>query len=175
MSKTKRLIEAVGNSRNQYVKTIAQFTEKQAQAKPNLEEWNVVEITEHLFWAEQGGLFGMWKVLDALRNGDDTTQKVEAPFIGLEIEEIIAKTWQEKEIVPAVAAPRMGGTLAFWAASLNSLQGVLEILGNSLTDSDLHLLTQPHPISGVLDFQQRFEFLRFHIDRHTEQVKLLIE
>jgi len=174
MSKVKALIEAVGDSRQRYLKTISQISEKQAQAKPKTDVWNAVEITEHLFWAEQGGLFGMWKVLDALKNGDDTIQKTNAPFVGLEIEEIIAKTWQEKEFVPAVAAPRLGGTLAFWAASLNSLQSILETLGNELSDSDLHLLTHPHPISGVLDFQQRFEFLRFHIDRHNEQVKELI-
>ena len=174
MSKVKALIEAVGDSRQRYLKTISQIPEKQAQAKPNTDVWNAVEITEHLFWAEQGSLFGMWKVLDALKNGDDSIQKAKAPFQGLEIEAIIAQTWQEKELVPAVAAPRLGGTLAFWSASLNSLQGILETLGNELSDSDLHLLAHPHPISGVLDFQQRFEFLRFHIDRHNEQVKQLI-
>jgi hypothetical protein len=174
MLKVKALIEAVGDSRRRYLKTITHFSEKQAQSKPSPEIWNAVEITEHLFLAEQGGLYGMWKVLDALKNGDDTLQRVIAPFEGLKIEDIIAKTWQEKEIVPAVAAPRLGGTLAFWAASLNSLQGILETLGNELTDNDLRLLTHPHPISGVLDFQQRIEFLRFHIDRHYEQVKQLI-
>lgn len=174
MSKVKALIEAVGDSRQRYLKAISQIPEKQAQAKTNADVWNAVEITEHLFWAEQGSLFGMWKVLDALKNGDDSIQKANAPFQGLEIEAIIAQTWQEKELVPAVAAPRLGGTLAFWSASLNSLQSVLETLGNELSDSDLHLLAHPHPISGVLDFQQRLEFLRFHIDRHNEQVKQLI-
>lgn len=170
MSKVKNLVDAVAKSRNNYLKTIAQFTEIEAQAKPDAFIWNVVENTEHLFWAEQGALFGMWKVLDALKNGDHSSQSQEAQWHGLSVEEIIEKTWQEKEVVPEVAAPRLVGTLAFWAASLESLQPVLEKLSNQLTDDDLQLLTHPHPISGVLDFGQRLEFLRFHIDRHNLQV-----
>jgi DinB superfamily len=170
MTKVQNLIEAVANSRKNYLNTISQFSEEVAQAKPDAFVWNAVENTEHLFWAEQGALFGMWKVLDALKNGDNSSQSQEAPMRGLPIEEIIEKTWQEKEVVPAVAAPRMVGTLAFWAASLNSLQSVLEKLGNELTDNELNKLTHPHPISGVLDFGQRLEFLRFHIDRHNQQV-----
>ncbi|MES2797491.1 MAG: DinB family protein [Bacteroidota bacterium] len=171
MTQVQKLIQLISESRNQYLKTVALFSEKEAQAKPNPEVWNVVENTEHLFWAEQGGLLGMWKILDALRNGDASSQNYEALLDSLSVEEIIAKTWKEKEIVPPVAAPRLGGTIAFWAASLHSLQSVLEKLGNELSDNDLQLLTHPHPISGILNFHQRLEFLRFHIDRHHEQIK----
>ncbi|WP_185731553.1 hypothetical protein [Larkinella rosea] len=31
-------------------------------------------------------------------------------------------------------------------------------------------IIHPHPISGPLDIHQRFAFLRFHIDRHRNQV-----
>jgi hypothetical protein len=174
MSKVKQLILAVGNSRHRYLSTISKFSEKQAQSKPSSETWNAVEITEHLFWAEQGALYGMWKVLNALESGDDSLQRVMAPSAGMEIEEIISRTWKEKETVPEVAAPRLGGTLAFWAASLRSLQSILESLGEQLSEADLGLLAHPHPISGVLDFEQRFQFLRYHIDRHHEQLRKLI-
>lgn len=170
MSKVKNLVDEIAKSRNNYLKTINQFTEIEAQAKPDAFTWNAAENTEHLFWAEQGALFGMWKILDALKNGDNSSQSQEAPWCGFSIEEIVEKTWQEKEVVPAVAAPRLGGTLAFWSASLESLQPILEKLSNELTDKDLPLLTHPHPISGVLDFGQRLAFLSFHIDRHNQQV-----
>ena len=87
---------------------------------------------------------------------------------------IINLTWQEKEQVPPVAAPRLGGSLAFWCASLSSLQYVLESLGNTMEENDLRILAHPHPISGDMDFQQRLEFLRFHLYRHTDQAAGLI-
>ena len=76
--------------------------------------------------------------------------------------------------MPAIAAPRLGGSLSFWCVSLRSLQQVLEDFGNILGDDELHVLAHPHPISGDMDFQQRFEFLRFHLSRHEEQVAGLI-
>ena len=44
--------------------------EVQATWKPEPQVWNIIEITEHLFWAEQGGIFGMWKTLYAIRGGN---------------------------------------------------------------------------------------------------------
>jgi hypothetical protein len=64
--------------------------------------------------------------------------------------------------------------LSFWKASLNSLQPVLEAFGSDLQEIELRLQAHPHPISGPLDFHQRLEFLRFHINRHHNQVLLLL-
>jgi hypothetical protein len=90
------------------------------------------------------------------------------------IEQIIDLTWQPKEKVPQVAAPRMGGPLSFWKPSLISLEKVLSEFGNDLHEDELRLQAHPHPISGSLVFQQRIEFLRFHINRHKDQVSQLI-
>ena len=136
--------------------------------------WNVIENTEHLFWAEHGGIYGMWKTLHAIREGN-----YERTFASIHkdmpIEQVIALTWKEKEEVPAVAAPRLGGTLAFWKSSFNSLQEILRAFGGDLQEGELRVQAHPHPLSGALDFQQRLEFLRFHIDRHRGQVSRLME
>lgn len=93
----------------------------------------------------------------------------------MSIEQIIDLTWQPKEVVPEIAAPRLGGPLSFWTASFNSLQRVLDSFGQDLQEDELRMQAQPHPISGALDFHQRLEFLRFHIDRHREQVAQILE
>jgi hypothetical protein len=164
-----KLIAEVATARNRYLEEVNKLTQQQAEWKPSPNAWNVVEITEHLFWAEQGGLFGMWKIIEAHKEGK-IGWTGEAIHAGLSVEDIIAKTWKEKEIVPAVAAPRLGGTIAFWSASLHSLQGILEKLGEEMNDDSLEIMTHPHPISGAMNVHQRLEFLRFHIDRHLEQV-----
>lgn len=78
--------------------------------KPVPEVWNAIEFTEHLYWAEQGGLAGMWKTLYSIRSGQ-MEKRHDSAHLNLSVEEIIARTWKEKEQVPPVAAPRQGGTL----------------------------------------------------------------
>ena len=173
MNTVKKLIQEVAKARNEYIKQMESFTEAQAQWKLLPEVWNMVENTEHLFWAEQGGILGMWKTLHAIREGK-MELKYESDHQDMSIEQIIAITWQDKEKVPAVAAPRFGGPLAFWTISLNSLQGILDAFGNDLQEEELRIQAHPHPISGAMDFQQRLEFLCFHINRHKEQVSNLI-
>lgn len=173
MNTTQSLITDVAVARNQYLDLILPITEIQASWKPSNDVWNAIEITEHLFWAEQGAIFGMWKTLLSIRDG--SIQKTfDAAHKNLTIEKIIDLTWKPKEVVPAVAAPRLGGTLAFWRVSLNSLQPILEEFGKVIKDEELRLQAHPHPISGALDFHQRIEFLTFHIKRHSDQVNELI-
>lgn len=168
-----KLIQDVSTSRTLYLDKIANVTESQARWKPEPDVWNIIEITEHLFWAEQGGIFGMWKTLHAIRDGN-MVKTYESIHKDMPIEQVIDMTWQPKEKVPAVAAPRFGGPLSFWKPSLNSLQEVLVAFGQDLKEDELRLQAHPHPISGALDFQQRIEFLRFHINRHMEQVSRLL-
>ncbi|REG88689.1 DinB family protein [Algoriphagus antarcticus] len=168
-----KLIQDVARARTSYLENIAELSEAQARWKPEAEAWNILEITEHLFWAEQGGLLGMWKSLTAIRDGG-MIRTFESNHKNMSIEQVIELTWKTKEIVPDIAAPRLGSSFAFWKSSLQSLQEVLDVFGHDLQEDELKLQAQPHPISGALDFHQRIEFLRFHIDRHREQVAQLL-
>lgn len=173
MNTVERLIQEVSIARKKYIDQVEHCTEEQAQWKPSAEEWNMVEITEHLFWAEHGGILGMWKTIRSIREGK-TERSYESIHKDMPIDQIIDLTWQPKEQVPTVAAPRMGGPLLFWPTALNSLQGILDAFGRDLKDDELRLQAHPHPISGPVDFHQRLEFLSFHINRHSEQVAGLI-
>ena len=173
MNTIQKLIHEVATARNLFLNEINNLSELKAQWKPGPEIWNVVEITEHLFWAEQGGIAGMWKTLHAIREGK-MERNYESIYKNMPIKQIIDLTWQPKEKVPAVAMPRMGGPLLFWKASLNSLQEVLTDFGKDIHEDELRLQAHPHPISGPLDFQQRLEFLSFHIFRHKDQVAELL-
>ena len=170
----KKLIQDVAVARTSYLDKIANVTESQANWKPDPDTWSIIEITEHLFWAEQGGIFGMWKSLFAIRDGK-MGRTYESDHNDMPVEQIIDLTWQPKEKVPPVAAPRLGGPVSFWKESLKSLQPILERFCQDLQENELRLLAHPHPISGSMDFQQRLEFLRFHINRHEVQVSNLLD
>lgn len=89
---------------------------------------------------------------------------------GLPIEEVIARTWKEKESAPPIATPHIGGPLPFWIEYYGSCQNVLEQLGKTLQGLNLEEVVYPHFLSGPLDSKQRLQFLRFHIDRHAGQI-----
>jgi hypothetical protein len=55
----------------------------------------------------------------------------------------------------------------------NKLQ-LMNTIQKLVQEVTIRMQAQPHPISGAMDFHQRFEFLRFHIDRHREQVAQLL-
>ena len=164
------LLKKITGARKLFIDEVSKFSEPLSKWKATPESWCATEITEHLFWAEQGGILGMWKSLLASREGK-TVWEGEEIHKGLSIEQVVSKTWKIKEIVPAVASPRMGGPIHFWITSLAGLQEQLDALGKELNGDDLRIMTQPHPISGPLNMQQRLEFLCFHLERHFNQLK----
>ena len=170
MSKVKSLVNSIEVSRKSYIQTIGQLSKEVTNHKPNKSSWNIVEITEHLYWAEFLGVAVMAKVLNEILEGKREL-KYESKNKELTIEKVVELTWNQKEEVPDIAAPRVGGSISFWINSFISLKDILNEFKNNLTDDMLRVIAHAHPISGELDFQQRLEFLRFHIDRHHLQAK----
>ena len=174
MNEVNQLLEEVAQARARFLASVSGLTPAQAAFKPDPARWSILELTEHVVRAEDAGVGGMWRALDGYRyaepiwSGDPVHQ-------GLSMEEVVAKTWQPKEQVPEIAAPRWGGSLSYWAASLRSKQAVLEDLAKALSGVALEQIIYPHPISGPLDVRQRLAFLRLHLDRHREQVEALKE
>ncbi|MBK8519873.1 MAG: DinB family protein [Chitinophagaceae bacterium] len=162
MQTVKQLILHIAAERKLFLDQLINITELQAQWKPNPDDWNITENTEHLFWAEQGGILGMWKTIHS--SGRKTAPDSVHRLLNNNL------TWQPKEIVPTVAAPRMGGPLNFWITSLDGLQDLLNAFGQDLQDDELRLQAHPHPISGAMDFHQRLNLP----DRHRKQVAALL-
>ena len=172
MDEIDRLIDEVARARARFLDAVVGLSSAQAAFKPEPTTWSVLEITEHMVRAEEAGVFGMWRALDGYRRGEPMWSG-DPVHRGLSIEEVVAQTWQPKEQVPEIAAPRWGGALAYWMARLQSQQVVLEELAQALSGVALEEVIYPHPISGPLDVRQRLAFLRFHLDRHRDQVEAL--
>jgi hypothetical protein len=174
MKNLKQLFQDVEDSRNKYLETVKHMTYEQGIFKPDTKRWSVSQITEHLVLAENGGINNIWKAIEARRTGNSvwTGEHINSD---LSIEEVVKLTWREKEESPASADPKLGGPLKFWIISLENCRSLLKAITKELEGEDMRQIIYPHPISGPLDAGQRFEFLRFHIDRHREQVERLTQ
>lgn len=171
-SRLDELIGEVNRARLSYIEACSGLTPSQAAFKPDPKSWSIVEVTEHLVWAEMGGINLIWKAADGIRENRPVWTG-DPVHHGLSIEKIIQLTWKEKEEVPESAKPRWGGTLEFWITSLSGCQPLLEKLGQNLSGVDPEKVIYPHIISGPLNAIQRIQFLRFHIQRHHKQMEKL--
>jgi DinB superfamily len=170
MNNLQTLIDQVSEARRQFIAVAKDASADQAIFKPSEDSWCIVDIVEHMVWAEQGGINGMWKALEGIRSNKPVWT---GEFIhkGLPIEKIIELTWREREKVPESAKPRWGGPLAYWIVALNGCQVSLQALGSALAYSDCENVIYPHIMSGPLNVIQRMEFLRFHLNRHQRQIE----
>lgn len=165
------LVGAVERARHALIDTVANLRHDQATFKPTPDEWSIVENIEHLYLAEISGLTKIWAAARQVRAGVAWTDA--RPNHGKSIEEVVAATWKPKEVAPGIATPHIGGPLEAWISSLRSLRSVLADLATELDGLDLEAIVFPHYLSGPLDGRQRLEFLRFHMERHLEQIRRL--
>jgi hypothetical protein len=164
------LLHPVAQARAEFIKAASGLSSEQSHFKPSAESWSIAEVVEHMVWAEMGGINGIWKTLDGLKNSKPVWTG-EAIHHGLTIEQIIEKTWKPKEQVPESAKPRWGGPIDYWIRALQGCQPLLESLMTELKGFDLEKVIYPHVISGPMNVVQRMEFLRFHLNRHQRQIE----
>jgi len=163
------LVAAVERARTGVIDTVKDLRPDQATFKPSPDEWSIVENVEHLYLAEISGLTKIWAAARQVRAGAAWMDA--RPNHGKSIEDVVATTWKPKEVAPGIATPHIGGPLEAWISSLGSLRSVVADLARELDGLDLEAIVFPHYLSGPLDGRQRLEFLRFHMDRHIEQIR----
>ncbi len=148
MSHILPLISTIEEVRAAFIAEASGLSVPQTQFQPTPDSWSILQVVEHIYWAEQVGVLGMWKAAHAASLGIPLWEG-ENPNLGFSIEEVIANTWQVKEKVPEVAKPRMGGPIDFWLVSLTANQKILSTLGDYLEGMDVESIIYPHPISGT--------------------------
>lgn len=165
----RELVGSVEGARNALIDTVTNLRPDQATFKPSPDEWSIVENIEHLYLAEISGLTKIWAAARQVRAGVAWADA--RPNHGKSIEDVVATTWKPKELAPGIATPHIGGPLEAWISSLRSLRWVLADLATELDGLDLEAIVFPHYLSGPLDGRQRLQFLRFHMERHLEQIR----
>jgi hypothetical protein len=170
MKELHHLLKETEVARQEFIAAVVGLTPEQAAFKPEPDAWSIIENTEHIVWAERSGVMGMWKAIAGHQQGRPVWQG-ENVNAGLTIEEVVKRTWKEKEDVPEIAKPSWGGPLDLWVSNLQANAIALKALGKILEGANLDKIIYPHRISGPLTIRQRLEFLRFHLNRHRGQVE----
>lgn len=164
-----QLIDKIEVARFAFINSVSELSEEQIMFKSSEDEWSILEISEHIVWAEQIGICGMFNAIEGLKNNNPIWEGL-SPNKGMSIEQIVKKTWQPKEKAPTVAEPKWGGSIHFWICSLKNCKSLLQELLVQSKSVDLNSAIYPHPISGPMDIIQRLQFLKFHLERHNNQV-----
>lgn len=170
MEPLQELIGQVAAARQHLVHAAADLSDEQANFKPSDEAWSIVNIIEHLVWAELGGLNKIWMAFEGIQSNNPVWTG-EAIHRGLSIEDIVGKTLPSKIKSPEKLLPVWGGSIRFWIVTFQACQAMLEVLGNALNGADLENIIYPHPFSGPLDVLQRMGLLRMHMTRHLLQIE----
>lgn len=166
MTEVAGLVAEVEAARLRVLAAVGGLTHAQASWKGDPGEWSIAENLEHLVLAEHSGVEKIYRALAAPGSPLESN-----PNRGLPIETIIDRTWKPLEIAPPIATPRGGGTLSYWIACFESCTHVLKSLAAELEGRKLDEIVFPHFLCGPLDARQRLEFLRFHMDRHRDQIE----
>jgi len=161
------LVADVEAARERVLAAVEGLTPAKSTWKPAPDKWSVAEILEHLVLAEQSGLEKIYRALESPATEAN-------PNLGLSIEAIIERTWKGPVAAPPVATPQGAGTLDYWRAAFRACSLVVADLANKLEGKELSAIIFPHFLCGPLDARQRLEFLRFHMDRHLEQIRRVL-
>ncbi len=100
------LIQEVEQARQSFIASLSGLSPQQYRYKSAPDQWAIIDIAEHMVWAEQIGVNGMWKALEGIIHGAPIWEGTPA-HAGRTIEEVVELTWQTKEKVPEVAKPRI--------------------------------------------------------------------
>ncbi len=164
------LITKVETARAGFISSTEGLSYQQVSFRMTDNSWSITQIVEHMVWAERAGVIGMWRAVEGYRNNRPIWSGTPVHH-HLSIEQIVEKTWKTKENVPDVARPHWGEPIAFWISELRACSATLKNLGEAIGLLNPEEIIYPHPISGPLNVVQRLEFLRFHLERHQNQME----
>lgn len=166
----KYLIEQVEQSRELFIEACSGLTKEESIFKQSKDSWSITDIAEHIVRAEWGGVNGIWAAIDGYRNNKPVWSG-ENMNDGLNIEEIVNKTWLPHQPAPEPARPQWGGPIEFWLLCLRNCKITLAETFRQMEGLDPAKIIYPHPLSGPLNVYQRMEFLRYHMERHQRQIE----
>ena len=166
------LLNEIKVSRKKVVDLLTNINNENGARRLAKDQWNIQEIIEHLVLAERGGFDLIYTAAENFRSGTPVWSG-NSENTGQSIEKIINRTWKIKEKAPPSATPQGKWSLGVWISHFENCDDLLFRLTPILKNLPLEEVIYPHFLCGPLNALQRLEFIRFHIDRHFNQISSL--
>lgn len=163
-------IAHISQIRGEVIAEVEKVSQKEGAARLRPGEWNLQEIVEHLVLADSVLFNVIWDTAERFRDGEPVWTGGSCNA-GLPVEEIIDRTWKEKEQAPAGARPSGRWSLSLWTLHLQRGDSLFERLIPHLGSLPLREVIHPHYLSGPMDLLQWLDFVRFHLERHLKQIR----
>ena len=143
-----------------------------ALRRPTPDAWSPAEIVEHLVRAEDFGILGLWRAIEAL-DDDEATHgpSPTAELAGRTIDEIFSNLPSRVDAPEAVVPIREGRPAAYWIGRLRAHQASIVELASAMEAVGPGRIELPHFVAGPLDGRQRLQFFRWHLERHLGQLR----
>ena len=158
-------VKYLEDTRQAFLKSIADVSEAQWTAKPSPTAWSIAEVAEHIAISEETIL------------GLVTKQMIQAPppqpGAGISDETLIARITDRSK---KAQAPEMLKPVNKWPTREALVQAFNASRDKTIafvktTDVDLRAHATPHPAFGALDTHQWILLIAGHSARHTAQIE----
>ena len=163
----KQAIDALRQSRDEYIAALKDVTPEQWKWKPTPERWSVGECAEHIALAESL-LFA--KVTEAMSNPPnpewESKTKGKLEFLNKVMPNRVGKAKSPLEIEPKGNLTKEETLKLFEAARARSFQFIKE----TQAPWKEHTAEHPFPIFNTLNAQQWFMYIPWHNMRHLKQI-----
>ncbi|NNF27716.1 MAG: DinB family protein [Gemmatimonadetes bacterium] len=165
---TDRLLQEVEAARSALVAYLEPMEPEDAHTPIGEGRWSPIEYLEHLVRAEEATVWRMFKAVEEERRG---LLGPRSSTPGDTIEQVVERTWEEREEAPPLAVPRLGGAMSYWLERMKRNTDLLSRFASMVREEELDVFAYEHPISGPFTLRQGIDFVRFHIDRHHAHLR----
>ncbi|MBT8335005.1 MAG: DinB family protein [Gemmatimonadetes bacterium] len=168
MSVLSPLLARIATLRSELL-SIAETAGAKATRRPGADAWSPAEIVEHLVRAEDFGILGLWRAVEAA--GESGPAAIDPPHDDRTIDEVFADLPDRVDAPEAVIPKRAGRPLGYWSGRLREHQNAIESLAGAIEAVGPDRVVLPHFVAGPLNGWQRLEFFRWHLERHLAQMR----
>jgi hypothetical protein len=158
--------------RNQFIETMVDISDIEAQTRLDDEKWSISQIVEHLALVDQGIARICGKLLSEAKNAgqmSDGTISISSDFW-----QRAAQIAEEKVEAPLQVQPTGGTTVSDSVEELCDNVKTFEKMRSDLEVYDLTIPKFPHPYFGPINAVEWLVVAGEHERRHTQQIKRLL-
>lgn len=159
----------IEGQRNELLGQVSRLSHQQQNFKPSPKEWSILQVLNHLVYAETNTVKYMTKKIQGIATAEKSGAY--AKFRLLTLNMFLRSPLKFK--APKAALPVQEDVYVFdnvkkqWDDVRLQFKKILDQLGNADADK----LIFKHPISGKFNIYQTMSFLQEHIEHHRKQIK----